>query len=93
MVGGLRRHGGVCVLRAGAFGVRLDGGQTVGAGSPQDAVAGNVRVLWIVPGEGQGGVFDAGHREAGGSRWRVVLWFRQGRAADGAGLGSLAVIA
>ena len=72
-VGGLRRHGGVRVLRAGASRVRLDGGQAAGVGSSQDAVTGDVCVLGVVPGQGQDAVADLSRREPGGLRRWVVL--------------------
>ena len=74
VVGRLRCHGVVRVLRADASRVLFDGGQAVDAGAPQDPVSGYPLVLWVVPGEGQDAVANTGQGEPGGRRWRVVIF-------------------
>ena len=73
VVGRLRLYGDVGIVRAGASRVGLDGVQAVGVGSSLDPVPGYVRVLRVIPGQGQAVVFDWGCREAGGRRRRMVL--------------------
>ena len=50
VVDGLGLHRGIGVLRTGASGVLLDGGQAVGVSPAQNAVSGYAGVLGVVPG-------------------------------------------
>ena len=71
VIGGLRGHGGVRVLRAGVPGVLCDGGQGVGVSSPQHPVTGDGPPAGGRPADGHAVMGHSRGGETGGRRRRL----------------------